>query len=317
MSIDSIQRRPLSLTAATIQTSPSWKEALFISSVALAAIASFAQILVGSFTVAAFYGFLGYVSYVGYESTKRLQHVKNQEEYYSTLQENAEELKQECLSLRQESSAFRLENKNMAQNNQNLQKQVENLQSKLKSMEDLLVKIDSSATLTKELLISCMDVSADQKKTEQRIHVLLDKLEKTSLVTTQKEIEKQVKQLEGTLVSMEKQIKQFFLHDTRGAELLKVKQEFSRTSTDLEMVKKELEKVQKELSETSARLDKTSREIEAKIQKLNEQENKLAPIKQLTPIVLKFLQKREIQSKLSGEEQEMAATLQKNWPTSF
>lgn len=317
MSIESTQRHPISFKATTLPPSHSWKEALFISSVALAAIASFAQILVGSFTTAVFYSFLGYVSYAGYEATKRLQKVKNQEEYYGTLQENAEELKQECLSLRQESSAFRIENKNMAQNNQNLQKQVESLQSKLKSMEELLVKIDNSATLTKELLVSCMDVSSDQKKTEQRIHGLLDKLEKNSLVTNQKELEKHVKQLGNTLISMEKQIQQFFLHDTRGAELLKVKQEFSRTNTDLQQVKKELERVQKELSDTSSRLDKTSREIEEKIQKTHEQEIKLAPMKKLTPLVLKLLQKWEIRSELTTEEQEMASTLQKNWSTSF
>jgi septal ring factor EnvC (AmiA/AmiB activator) len=116
---------------------------------------------------------------------------------------------------------------------------------------------------------------------------------------------------------MEKQIQKFFLHDTRGAELLKVKQEFSRTNTDLQQVKKELERVQKELSDTSSRLDKTSREIEEKIQKTHEQETKLAPMKKLTPLVLKLLQKWEIRSELSTEEQEMAATLQKNWSTSF
>lgn len=316
MSIHSIHGRPLSFTTATA-SSHSWKEALFVSSVALAALASFAQLLVGSFTTAIFYAFLGYVSYTGYEATKRLQHVKNQEEYYSTLQENAEELKQECLSLRQESSAFRLENKVMNQNNQHLQEQVESLQNKLKSMEDLLVKIDDSAHLTKELLTTCMDVSSDQKKTEQRIHNLLDKLEKTSLSTHQKDMEKHVKQLENTLISIEKQIKQFFLHDAKASELLKIKQEFFQTSEDLQKVKKELERVQKELSDTSARLDKTSREIDEKIQKNHEQENKLTTINKLVPIVLKLLQKWEIRSELSSEEKEMASTLQKNWSASF
>jgi predicted nucleic acid-binding Zn-ribbon protein len=317
MSIQPLQGRPLSFTASKASHSPSWKEALFISSVALSAIASFAQMLVGSFTVSVFYGFLAYVSYAGYEMTKKLQRVKSQEEYYATLQENAEELKEECLSLRQETTAFRLENTAMAQNNQNLKTQIESLENKLKSMKDLLVTIDGSASLTKELLLSCMEVSSDQKKTEKKIQGIVEKLEKTCLATQQKEIEKQVKQLGNTLISMEKHIQQFFLHDTKGSELLKIKEEFSRTSKDLEEVKKELERVQRELSLTSSRLDKTSRGIDEKIQKSTLQESKLSLMEKLTPIVLKFLEKPEIHSHLSVKEQEMASILQKNWSTSF
>ncbi len=304
--VESVRHTSLAEPRPFQKPSISWKEAALISAVALAAIACIAQVFVGSFTVASIYGFLGVSAYLGYEAEKRIIYSHRKEQYYRALHQNTENLRQETLS-------FRSENKVLCQTNQSLSEQVDTLKSRLQQMETLLAKIDSSATLTKELLASCVDVSSDQRKTEKRIHDLLTRLEKTTQVTTQKEIERHVCQLEKTIGSMEKQIKQFFLHDAKASNLLEVKKEFSQTSKDLESVKVELERVQKELSETSARLEKTSYEIENKISKLTDQEAKLCHLKKLAPLVLNLSKKPEIHQTLSYKEQEQMSSLQKNW----
>jgi DNA repair exonuclease SbcCD ATPase subunit len=276
-----------------------WREAALVSAIALSAIACIAQVFLGSFSVALIYGFLGVSAYLGYEAEKRVIYSIRKEQYYNALHKSTEDLREETLSFRSE--------------NQTLNEQVETLRKRLSEMEALLSKLDTSATLTKELLTSCVDVSSDQKKTEKRIHELLTRLERTTQVSTQKEIERHVSQLEKTIGSMEKQIKQFFLHDAKASNLLEVKREFSQTSQDLEKVKVELEKVQRELSETSARLEKNSYDIDEKLAKLADKEEKLSNLKKLTPLLIKILKKNEIHQKLSYQEKEQFSTLEKNW----
>ncbi len=301
-----IHIQPLTTPRLIQEPSSAWKEALLVSAIALAAIACFVQILVGSFSVSLVYGFLGCAAYLGYEAEQRVVYSHRKEEYYKALHANTESLRLETLS-------FRSENKLMSHTNQNLTEQVDVLKTRLHGMETLLAKIDSSATLTKELLNSCVDVSNDQKKTEGRIHDLLNRLEKTNQITTQKEIEKHVTQLEKTIGSMEKQIKQFFLHDSKASHLLEIKKEFSLTSKELVSIKSELERVQKELSETSSRLEKTSYDIESKISRLTDQETKLCHLKKLVPLLINIFKKQEVFQKLSFTEQEQFDSLQKNW----
>ena len=256
--------------------SPLWKQTILVSSIGLAAIAGLAQIFSGCVTGAVLYGFLGLAVYIGYLAQKSAGYSYKKEQYYNALQKNAENFRQEC-------QTFRLENKTMQQNNQSLQQEVEALSAKLKSMQKLLESMDASASLTKELLTSCVDVTHDQKKNEKKIYELLQRLEKATLVSTQKEVEQHVKNLASTILGIEKTVKQFFLHDAKASELLQVKKEFTETSRHLQSVKTELEKVQKELSETSAELKKTSHAIDAKITKLNKQESELSHVKQLAP----------------------------------
>ncbi len=285
--------------SAFIPPTTSWKETLLISAVALAALSSIAQLFIGTFTSVVVYGFLATTAYLGYLAQKNVIESQRREEYLLDLQKNTQGLRKERLS-------FQEENKTLFQTNQHLKEQVNSLSHKLHSMEELLAKVDASALLTKELLTSCIDVSKGQKKTEENVQSLLKKLEKGTFVETQKEVERHVKQLEESILSIEKQIKQFFLHDAHASRLLEVKQEFAATSLDLQRIKKEL-------SETSARLEKTSFELESKITRLKDQETSLAHIKNLTPTLLKLLKKPEIHMHLSSKEEEYLSTLQKNW----
>lgn len=289
-----------------VSTPTSWKETVLISAVALAALSGFVQILVGTYSSMLVYSFLATAAYLGYLAQKNVMESKRREEYLLDLQKNTQ-------SLRKERIGFQEENKSLAQTNQELKQQVESLTQKLKSMENLLVKIDESAVLTKDLLSSCIDVSKGQKQTESRIQDLLTKLEKGNFSQTQKEIENHVKRLSQTIHSMEKEIKQFFLEDSKGTRLLEIKKEFVQTNQDLQKVKMELERVQKELSETSARLEKTSFDLESKLARLNEKESKLSHLMNLTPLVLKFLKKPELHQQLSLKEEEMLNLVQKNW----
>lgn len=280
-------------------SSSPWKEALLVSAIALSSIAALAQLFVGSLSASLMYSFLGGALYTGYTAQKKLSQSYREKQYLNALHKSAETLREECQS-------FRLENKTMSQNNHVLSEQVLVLKNRLQEMEALLAKIDTSASMTQELLRSCIDVSQDQKKTEKNILDLLAKLEKSALTGRQKETEERIVHLAETLQSMEKQIKQFFLHDTKASELLEVKKQFQATS-------QELERVQKELAETSARLDKTSLEIESKLSRLSQQEKQLGLIKKLTPLVLDFLRKPEIQKNLSHKDLEHRSSLENNW----
>lgn len=302
MQVTALSSSPYSLQ----KHNSSWKETLLISAVALAALASFVQLLVGSFTVAVTFGILGSATYIGYKAQTNLTLSLTQKEFYAKLYKNTEELKKET-------SSFRLENKIMTKNNQNLTEQVELLTEKLEHMQNLLAKLDAAAVLTKDLLHSCIDVSDSQKQTENRIHILLDKLERISNVTTQKEIETHVKQLESTIQSMGQQITQFFLHDAKAANLLEVKKEFVDTSEKLEFITEELHRVQKELSFTSSRLDGTSENIDIKLKKLNETENKLNAVKLITQKIINISKNKEIKKLLSWDDLELIEQLEKNW----
>ncbi len=286
--------------------SPLWKQTILVSSIGLAAIAGLAQLFSGCLIGASIYGFLGIALYIGYIAQKNAGYSYKKEQYYNALQRNAENFRQECQS-------FRLENKTMQQNNQSLQQEVETLSAKLKTMQKLLESMDISASLTKDLLTSCVDVTHDQKKNEQKIYELLQRLEKATLVSTQKEVEQHVKNLASPILGIEKTVKQFFLHDTKASELLEVKKEFTETSRHLQSVKTELEKVQKELAETSAQLKKTSDEIESKITKLSKQESQLAYLKYLAPIILTWCKSPEIAAKFSWKEKSQVEELQKAW----
>lgn len=297
---------PTSVSYSFQRQNSSWKETMLISAVALAAIATFVQLFVGSFSLALTLGLIGSATYIGYQAQKELTLSFTQKEYYNKLYKNAEELKKET-------SSFRSENKIMAKTNQNLIEQVDLLTEKLEHMQDLLEKLDAAALLTKDLLHSCIDVSGSQKKTEDRIQILLDKLERTSNITTQKEIEKHVKQLESTIQSMGQQITQFFLHDAKAANLLEVKKEFVETSKKLEIITEELERVQKELSRTSSRLDGTSETIDLKIKKLSELERKFEKIKTIIPTIIDLSKQKVIQNSLSWQEQEWLEQIERNW----
>jgi DNA repair exonuclease SbcCD ATPase subunit len=300
MMISAVSVEPPSFSS--FKRTSSWKETALISAVALAALATFVQVLVGSTVAAITYALIGGAAYLGYLAEQALTLSIRQQEYYDKLHKNAEKLEKERVS-------FHVENKKLTANNTTLKGQLETLQTRLQEMESLLVKMETSAALTQELLTSCIDVSSEQKHTERRIADLLNRLEKLPLMEAQKQMESHLQNLDSAIQSMGKQIAQFFLHDAKAANLLEVKQEFLQTSEDLEKITEELERVQKELSMTSKRLDETSKTIDRKLEALKEQEIKLQGAHKLTRIILQLVKNPELKSRLSYRDKKLVQTL--------